>query len=268
MRRLGLAASILLALAACGGGSGGSSSTGGDPVRTGGAGRDPARLYPDFADRDPHDWDGRAPRSYPVHGLDVSRWQKGINWTAAHRAGISFAFIKATEGVEELDPMFRTHWEAAAAAGVPRAGYHFFYFCAPADEQARWFIANVPPASGSLPHVLDMEWNPHSPTCTKRPDGAVVRAEARTFLDILERHYGRRPIIYTSIDFWEDTGIGRLPRTQFWLRSVADHPRERYPGQRWAFWQYTGTGVVPGVPGGVDINVFAGSAAAWATFSK
>ncbi|SNT23501.1 glycoside hydrolase family 25 protein [Tropicimonas sediminicola] len=224
--------------------------------------------HPVFADHDPHDWDGRRPTAYPVHGIDVSRWQGEIDWPRARAAGVSFAFIKATEGKEELDPSFEAHRRGAARAGIPHAAYHYYYFCASAEDQARWFIANVPRSMTSLPHVLDMEWNHRSPTCRKRPDGATVRADAARFLDILERHYGRRPVLYTTVDFWEQTGIGRLPRTEFWLRSVADHPRETYPGARWTFWQYTGTGSIPGIPGPVDINVFAGSQEAWQTWAR
>ena len=108
-----------------------------------------------------------------------------------------------------------------------------------------------------------MEWNHRSPTCRRRPTGAKVRAEAKQFLDILERHYGLRPVVYTTVDFFQDTRIGQLKNTQFWLRSVAALPRKTYPGQRWTFWQYTGTGVVPGVPTPVDINVFAGTLDEW-----
>lgn len=225
-------------------------------------------TYPELGDADPHPWDGRAPQSYAVHGLDVSRWQSAIDWRRARDSGISFVFIKATEGVEDLDPSFAAHWEGAGRAGIPRAGYHFYYFCADAEPQARWFIRNVPREPGGLPHVLDMEWNPYSPTCRKRPDGATVRAEARKFLDILEAHYGQRPILYTSVDFWEDTGIGQLSGTRFWLRSVSAHPRDRYPGARWDFWQYTGTGLVPGVTGKVDINVFRGSVQSWKAYPR
>ncbi len=263
MTRLVLTLLITLFLVGCGG-----RPSQQDTGRAGAGNPVAPRLYPRFADRDPHPWSGRAPHSYPVHGIDVSRWQASIDWNKARAAGISFAFIKATEGKEELDPRFRPHWEAAGAAGVARGAYHYFYFCAPAAEQARWFIANVPRDRSDLPHVLDMEWNAHSPTCRKRPDGATVRAEAATFLDILERHYGKRPVIYTTPDFWEDTDIKRVPRTQFWLRSVAGHPRETYPGSRWMLWQYTGTGVVPGIAGPVDINVFSGSAAAWNTWGR
>ncbi|WP_171208841.1 MULTISPECIES: GH25 family lysozyme [unclassified Ruegeria] len=227
----------------------------------------PALIFPKFADADPHEWDGRHPGLYPVHGLDVSRWQGAIDWRTARANGVSFVFIKATEGGDVADPMFDTHRKGAQAAGVPWGAYHYYYFCRSAREQARWFIKNVPKGA-DLPHVLDMEWTPHSRTCRIRPDGRKVRAEAQRFLDILERHYGRRPIVYTTVDFFADTQIDRLPKTEFWLRSVAGHPRQVYPGTIWRFWQYTGTGLVPGVDGRVDINTFNGPPEIWARWKS
>ncbi|KUJ85316.1 glycoside hydrolase [Ruegeria marisrubri] len=219
-------------------------------------------TYPKFGDADPHSWKGRGPTSFPIHGIDVSRWQGDIDWPTAKAAGVNFVFIKATEGGDLADPMFDAHRRGARAAGVPWGAYHYFYFCRPAEEQARWFIRHVP-RGADLPHVLDMEWTPYSKTCTLRPDGKKVRAEAKKFLDMLEAHYGRRPIVYTTVDFYSDTGIGRLRGTQFWLRSVAGHPRQVYPGAYWTFWQYTGTGLVPGIDGEVDINVFRSAPEIW-----
>ncbi|MFW8595417.1 GH25 family lysozyme [Cribrihabitans neustonicus] len=225
-------------------------------------------TYPRFGDSDPHDWQGRTPWSYPVHGIDVSRYQGDVDWHQVRRAGVSFAYIKATEGGDHTDPRFEDHWRGARRAGLPRGAYHYYYFCRPAAEQARWFIKHVPRDPRALPPVLDMEWNHMSKTCTKRPSGATVRAEAKKFLDILERHYGRRPVVYTTVDFYRDTGIGRLGGTEFWLRSVAGHPREVYPGKEWSFWQYSGTGRVPGVAGDVDLNAFRGSPASWLAWSR
>ena len=108
-----------------------------------------------------------------------------------------------------------------------------------------------------------MEWTPHSKTCTLRPDDRTIRSVAKRFLDILEHHYGDRPIVYTTVDFCHDTNIGRLPKTEFWLRSVAGHPRDVYPRAIWWFWQYTGIGLVPGVQGKVDINTFNGPPEIW-----
>lgn len=242
---------LTLALAACG-------------SRTPDAPRPSADVTaPNFADADPHIWDGRSPAAYPVHGIDISRWQTGIDWPTARANGVNFVFIKATEGGDLLDPAFTTNWAAAARAGVPRGAYHFYHWCRPAAEQAAWFIANVPRTPGALPPVLDVEWTPFSPTCTRRPPAAEVRTEAKVFMDLVERHYGQRPLIYTSIDFWEDNQMWLLSGYDFWLRSVAGHPRDVYDGHHWTFWQYTGTGLVPGIKGRTDINVFAGSPRAW-----
>ena len=216
-----------------------------------------------FTDADPTDWPGRAPAQYPVHGIDLSRFQTAVDWRKARANGVNFAFIKATEGGDLVDPMFASHWRAAAAAGVRRGAYHFFYHCGPAAEQARWFIKHVPRTAGALPPVLDMEWTPTSPTCTIRRDGETIRSEARIFLDLIESHYGQRPMIYTTVDFFDDTELWRLTGVEFWLRSVAAHPGDQYKGQNWSFWQYTSTGEVPGIAGKVDINVFAGSKASW-----
>jgi lysozyme len=217
-----------------------------------------------FEDSDPTDWPGRSPDRYPVHGIDLSRFQTAVDWPTARANGVNFAFIKATEGGDRVDPMFEDHWRGAGRAGVKRGAYHFFYHCRPAAEQARWFIKHVPRTPGSLPPVLDLEWTPTSPTCTIRRDGAVIREEAQIFLNILERHYGQRPVIYTTVDFFQDTELWRLNGVEFWLRSVADHPHGVYDGNSWSFWQYTSTGLIPGIAGKVDINVFAGSKSAWA----
>jgi len=85
----------------------------------------------------------------------------------------------------------------------------------------------------------------------------------RRFLRIVEHHYGKRPLIYTTVDFYKDNQLSLMQDYELWLRSVAGHPGEVYPGQRWSFWQYTGTGQIPGIRGNTDINVFSGSPARW-----
>ncbi len=227
-----------------------------------------AVAHPRFEDSDPHKWDSGAPWSYAVHGTDVSKYQRDVDWHRARASGVSFAFIKATEGGDRVDDNFDDNWHGARLAGVPRGAYHFFYFCRPASEQAAWYIRNVPRDRSSLPPVLDMEWNPDSPTCKLRPPKATVRAEMLTFLRIVERRYGKKPIIYTSIDFFDDNDLSTFTGYPYWLRSVADHPTARYGDHPFTFWQYTGTGVIPGVKGDADINVFNGTTSAWKKWLK
>ncbi len=219
-----------------------------------------------FDDTDQYDWTSTRPWRYPIHGIDVSKFQGDIDWVTAQQSGVNFAFIKATEGGDHLDKNFSMNWNAAKGAGVLRGAYHFYYFCRTASEQANWFIQNVPNDPAALPPVLDMEWNHRSRNCRYRPGPAKVRNEIRIYLDRLTAHYGKRPIIYVTPDFYAENNLARIRGYDFWLRSVADHPREVYRGQHWVFWQYSGTGVVPGIEGNVDINVFSGSVSTWRTW--
>ena len=234
------------------------------------AGSEPlvAVKNPRFSDSDPHEWEGGAPWTYAVHGTDVSKYQSSVDWRRAKQSGVSFAFIKATEGGDRVDDYFAEHWNPAKAARIPRSGYHLYYFCRPAAEQARWYIQNVPKDRSALPPVLDMEWNAESPTCKLRPPAATVRSEMRIFLTMIEKHYGKKPIIYTSVDFFDDNELSNFHGYPYWLRSVAGHPTEKYGSHPFTFWQYTGTGVVPGIKGNADINVFNGDLATWKKWLK
>ncbi len=204
-----------------------------------------------------------APVDFPVHGIDVARYQGTVDWDRARRNGVSFAYIKATEGGDHHDKAFLINWIAARNAGIPRGGYHFYYFCRSAREQFAWFSRHVPVDRDALPPVLDMEWNSQSATCKKRPSREKVLKEMRIFLNLAEQHYGRRPIIYTSVDFHRDVLVGAFNDYPFWLRSVAGYPTTKYEKRKWLLWQYTATGRVPGIDSKVDRNVFAGSQADW-----
>ncbi|TRD23582.1 GH25 family lysozyme [Palleronia caenipelagi] len=217
---------------------------------------------PQFSDADPVEFGSQSPRNFRVHGVDLSKYQATIDWNAAKRAGVNFAWIKATEGGDLLDVAFAANHDNAARAGVAVGAYHFFYWCRPAAEQARWFIRNVPKRAGDLPPVLDLEWTPFSPTCTRRPPQGEVIREAQIFLDILERHYGQRPLVYATKEIWDDRDLRPL-RAEFWLRSTAKPVREVYDRTPWRIWQYSATGRVPGIAGDVDLNAFNGSPADW-----
>lgn len=250
MRRLVLALLPLAALIS------GCSSTDYDLMQT-------ASVKPQFHDNDPQDFGPNNPHRHKIHGIDVSKWNGDINWASVKSSGVSFVFIKATEGKDVLDPKFAEYQQGSARVGLPSAPYHFYYFCSTPEQQADWFISNVPRSAVELPPVLDAEWNHGSKTCKRHPDPVTVRAELKRFMDRLEAYYGKRPIIYTSVDFHRDNLAGHFNDYHFWVRSVAAHPEKTYADRRWAFWQYTSTGIVPGVKGETDINVFAGTQENW-----
>lgn len=227
------------------------------PVRAG------AIVHPaHFRDAKPIDFGRVTPGHHPVHGVDVSRWQGEIDWEKLRGQGANFAFIKATDGADHIDPMFKKNWNGAHKAGIRRGAYHFFYWCSYASAQADWFIRNVPKVEGALPPVLDVEWN-HQSDCKQRLSRKKVLEKMQVFLDRLEAHYGQRPIIYTAPDFYRDNLKDAFPDHPFWLRSVAAHPSKVYPGRNWVFWQYSGSGLSKGVAGRIDLNVFHGDEKMW-----
>lgn len=215
-----------------------------------------------FRDAKPMNFGKVSPKDYAVHGVDVSRWQGEIDWQKLKGQGANFVYIKATDGGDHLDPMFRQNWREADKAGLKRGAYHFFYWCRVASEQADWFIRNVPRVEGALPPVIDVEYNGQS-SCKRRLSRARTLEKMQVFMDRLEAHYGQRPIIYTSPDFYEDNLKGQFKNYPFWLRSVAAHPTKRYPGREFLFWQYSGSGLSHGVSGKIDLNVFNGSERQW-----
>lgn len=189
-----------------------------------------------------------------VRGIDVSRHQDVIDWPAAARAGVAFAWIKATEGGDYLDPAFRRNWTLAGAAGVRRGAYHFVYWCRPATDQARWFAANVPDDPDALPPVLDVEWNPDSRTCPITVPRERALAEMKTILAAMERATGRRPIIYAPRDFFAQVMEGALADYPLWVRGLGRTPPKEYGGRPWVAWQHSETGTVPGITGAVDLD--------------
>ncbi len=215
-----------------------------------------------FRDAKPINFGKSSPRKMAVHGVDISRWQGDIDWAKLRTQGANFAYIKATDGGDHLDPMFKKNWRRAKEAGIRRGAYHFFYWCRTAGEQAEWFIRNVPRDPDALPPVIDVEYNGES-SCKYRLSRAKAIEKMQVFMDRLERHYGKRPVIYTAPDFYRDNLTGEFKNYPFWLRSVAAHPSKVYPGRKWLFWQYSGSGLSHGVTGRIDLNVFHGSERDW-----
>jgi len=214
--------------------------------------------YPSKGDARPHPGVAAAHR-YPVHGIDISRWQGDIDWSAVKAAGTRFVYMKATEGGDHVDPAFQRNWEGARRAGIPRGAYHFVYWCRPAHEQAIWFKQQIPADPDALPPVLDVEWNGHSRTCPKKIDPELAREKIQLMLTELEQLTGKKPVIYTDITFHKDVLEGQFNDYPYWIRSTAAVPEARYVDRPWAFWQFTTTGRVPGIRGDVDRNAFFGN---------
>src|SRR3982751_4147087 len=93
-----------------------------------------------------------------VRGIDVSHYQGTINWPQVAGGDVVFCFVKATEGINVVDPFFAKNWAGSAAAGLTRGAYHFGRPGSDAQAQARQFFKTVGALGpNDLPPVLDIE---------------------------------------------------------------------------------------------------------------
>ncbi len=258
-----------LVLAGCGGGpkSPGSKSPGAGLGGYDGASADVTHGIPSFKPAKSA-FTTTQPQQFPIHGVDVSKYQGDIDWRAVRASGTRFAFIKATEGSDHVDAKFRQNWDGAKAAGVARGAYHFMFWCrSPAQEFAN-FARTVPLDPDALPPVLDVEATPTSRSCTRRLERGPVLRDMHAMLREMERRYGKKPVIYTTVDFYEAIlAPNEMAEYPIWVRSTKHSPQVRYGSRKWHLWQYQSDGEVAGIRSKVDRNAFYGSSEQWAAFA-
>ncbi len=207
--------------------------------------------------------------TYPVRGVDVSSYQGTIDWAIlARQEGISFAFIKATEGSSAVDPCFTYNYAEAQKTSLRVGAYHFFSFDSAGDTQADNFIRTVDKTDTMLPPVVDLEY--YGDKADNPPSAADVRVQLNVLLARLEAHYGIRPILYVTAESYTHYIQGHYSDYAIWYRNVIT--ATGLPDVRdWTFWQYTNRARLDGYDGReqyIDMTVFYGDAATFATFGK
>jgi lysozyme len=195
------------------------------------------------------------PDSYEIHGIDVSWYQNFIDWPSVkemkvQNVKIAFAFIKATEGLGNVDKQFKRNWKKARQAGVARGAYHFFLPNKSGKSQAKNFIANVKLEPGDLPPVLDIEQ-----LYGVKPE--KMRKEVQDWLDMVEDHYKVKPILYTYVNFYSRFLDKQFDKYPLWAAHYQERDKPRI-NRPWLFWQHNERGRVNGILTRVDFNVFNG----------
>lgn len=181
-------------------------------------------------------------------GIDVSSHQKTIDWGDVADAGVSFAYIKATEGTGYTDPKFAANWEGATKNGITPGAYHYFTLCSPGADQARDFLKAAPPDSGALPPALDLEFDG---ACEKRPEAEHANAEVKAFIRTVEKTWGRKLVVYSSKEWRLHYNLPHAEGRPDWLFSKSGRPDQ----ENWAVWQLRFDGKIDGISTKVDIDV-------------
>ncbi len=185
--------------------------------------------------------------SFPAvwaQGIDVSKYQGKINWTkVAKSKKVKFVYIRATEGATIQDGYYKTNVKAARKAGLLVGSYHVYSSKTTAYQQFANFKSMVSKKNQDLIPVLDIEGH-HS--------GRLYMGRVDKLLELMEKEYGVKPMIYTS---------EKVYREHFATRKYSKYhifvaKYEGYPEIRFTLWQHSRTGRVRGIAGDVDLDKF------------
>jgi len=204
-------------------------------------------------------------------GMDVSGYQGNVDWSTAAANGAQFAYVKATEGTDYLNPYFGQQYNGSANAGLIRGAYHF---AQPSQTsggaQATYFVNHGGSWSAdgiTLPPLLDIEYNPvQGADICYGLSPAQMSAWIADFSNTVEALTGRYPTIYSTTNWW-NTCTGSNPNfgatNPLFLAHYASTPGPMPAG--WGYqtlWQYSDTGTFPG-----DQDTFNGSTTQLSTFA-
>lgn len=189
-----------------------------------------------------------------IKGIDVYHGDNGgnaINWTNVKNAGISFAFVKATESTDYIDPSFATNWSGMKTAGIVRGAYHFFHSDVDPTQQANYFLATVGTVEAGDMLVLDLE-------DANGQTQATIESNAATWMASIKSQTGVTPILYVSPAFLSSyTELAQYP---LWVANYeVNCPDVPSAWTTYTFWQSTGTGSLSALTGDVDLDTFNGT---------
>lgn len=187
------------------------------------------------------------------HGIDVSHHQGSIDWnTVASDKRVGFVYIRASNG-SRPDNNYKSNIKAARQQGLLVGSYHFLNPNCPVQTQFNNFNQRVKRGEQDLIPVVDIEDVPELGVLWKPQQARDFLAE---FVQLVQRYYGVKPMIYTSNKFFTDY-LGRA-FADFPLFIARYGPVEPNPmnGARWTLWQFTRQGRVDGINHHVDLSRF------------
>ena len=191
-------------------------------------------------------------------GIDVSKWNKEINWKEVKSAGVKFAMIRAgyrgsASGCLVEDPYFRKNMEEAAENGIETGVYFFTQATSEKEavEEASMVLSLIQAYQLDYPVIIDSE----GAGGKGRADALKPAERSRICEAFCEtiRSAGYTAGVYASKNWF----LNQLDITKFsegnviWLAEYGDAPTY---GGKYSMWQYTSSGRLPGIEGRVDFN--------------
>jgi GH25 family lysozyme M1 (1,4-beta-N-acetylmuramidase) len=160
-----------------------------------------------------------------LRGIDVSAYQSSSFSTE----GLSFVFVKATEGRSYVNPRLSAQVKRARDAGCVVGFYHFLW---PGNltAQAEYFLSKASEKAGD---ILVVDWE------TTGDGTHASNAEKDRFIRTLkELRPNNRVVLYANRNFWLNIDTTSYAGDGLWIADYVTAGKPRIKA-KWRFHQYT-----------------------------
>lgn len=187
-----------------------------------------------------------------VHGIDLSHYQGEVFWkTVGENSKMAYVYLKATEGSTHIDRTYERNIELAHQHGLKVGSYHFFRPKTELSKQLDNFISQCRPGDQDLIPMIDIE-----------STGGLKTEEfcdsLFKFLDLVEKAYRQKPLLYTYTNFYNKHLTGKIDDYHLMIAQYSDEKPELSDGRDYTIWQYTAKGEINGINTYVDKSRFMG----------
>lgn len=186
-----------------------------------------------------------------VYGIDVSHHQKQINWKKVktwqgHK--INFVYVKATEGTTYKDNTYKFNFYEAKKNHLLVGSYHYFRTTSAVKTQFKNFVSVVKKQDQDLIPLIDVE--EIGRFTTKQFNDSL-----KLFIQLIEKEYNRKPMIYTVNSFYNRYLAGKYTKYHFLIGRYGKNAPFMKDHSNWTIWQFSESGRIDGISKAVDIDV-------------
>ena len=169
-----------------------------------------------------------------VHGIDLSHYQGNVFWNAiGENAKMAYVYLKATEGGDRIDDKFERNIQLAHQNRLKVGAYHFYRPRTPQETQLKNFMAQCRAEEQDLLPMIDVE-------TTSGLSTEVFCDSLFKFLDLVEKAYNQKPLVYTGANFYDKHLLGKLDEYRIMIAQYTDFEPKLKDGRDITMWQYTG----------------------------
>ena len=183
-------------------------------------------------------------------GIDISSHQGYIDWAkVSSDKDIRFVYIKATEGATYRSPHYAHNLTQAHRHGMLVGSYHYLTSSSSIDEQFDNFSKYALESIQDLIPMLDVEF---------RGDWSRRQLidSVDKFCELVEVHYGVQPMIYSTMEFYNRNLSPHFNNHKLYIGRYSNSAPEINWEGKYTIWQYSETGIIPGIDAYVDLCRF------------